>query len=441
MTRRRHTARLLGLLAVLGVLACDRVTPVAPAGSTITISVNPSRIAAEEETALVTIIVRREDGTPVNPGTQVNISTTLGTLEPEVAFTDETGVAKSNLTGDGRIGMATVSATTGAAPLMSVEVQIGSVAASITLTASKTDVSKDPPPEGEVINLLALVRDDTGAPLGGSTVNFDAGTGSLDSGGAALVTNDSGEARDTLTISRDNLAILTEAFFEITAETAGEGGALIFDVVEIFIRDVPATITLQATPAAVADVGGSTVLSAIVRDGLGDGLPGAGVNFLTDLGTLSSGGSIITTDNQGQARDTLTLTEDDISTLGSATTFNVRVQTAGLAGSLLEDTFQIRIASCRPIATFTCRQPNAGDLQVYTFDWTQSDPTGLTFDWKLRRNLTGVAEATASTQSVTHRFDFTDVYTVELSVTDPACGAGGATSFSSIEVDPPSACP
>ena len=112
---RRSRLHLLALLTLLSVFACDQVTPVAPVGSTITISVNPSRIDAQGEAALVTVIVRKEDGTPVNPGTQVNISTTLGTLDPEVAFTDETGVAKSELSGDGRIGLATVSATTGAA--------------------------------------------------------------------------------------------------------------------------------------------------------------------------------------------------------------------------------------------------------------------------------------------------------------------------------------
>ena len=83
---RRTYVHLLTLFALLSVLACDRVTPVAPVGSTITISINPSRIDAEGESAVITIIVRKEDGTPVNPGTQVNISTTLGTVDPEVAF-------------------------------------------------------------------------------------------------------------------------------------------------------------------------------------------------------------------------------------------------------------------------------------------------------------------------------------------------------------------
>ena len=197
--RRHTTIHLLTLFTVLAVFACDKVTPVAPVGSTITISVNPSRIDAEGESATITIIVRKEDGTPVNPGTQVNVSTTLGTVDPEVAFTDETGVAKSVLTGDGRIGMATVSATTGAAALVSVDVQVGSVAASITLTATPSNVPKDPQGDEGVIELLALIRDDTGAPLGGGVVNFAAETGTLASRGGPVVTNDFGEATDMLT--------------------------------------------------------------------------------------------------------------------------------------------------------------------------------------------------------------------------------------------------
>ena len=436
---RRRFLHLSALLAVLSVFACDRVTPVAPVGSTITISVNPSRIDAQGEAALVTIIVRKEDGTPVNPGTQVNVSTTLGTLEPEVTFTDETGVATSDLTGDGRIGMATVSATTGAAALVSVEVQIGSVAASITLTVTPSEIPKDPQGEA-VLDLLALVRDDTGAPLGGSVVNFRSGVGTLDSRGGGVTTDDNGQAVDILRVTRGNLSVLLEPFFTVTAQTASEGGGLIEDLVDVLISGVPATITLQATPSAIADVGGETTLSAIVRDGLGDGLAGASVNFLTDLGTLASGGSILATDAQGQVRDTLALTEGDIGTLGSATTFNVRVETAGLAGAILEDTFQIRIASCRPIATFSCEQ-NSGDPNEYRFDWTQPDPTGLELKWTGTNNTTGSTVFTAmDIPTVTHRFSATGAHTVELQVTDPNCGDPPVPSASSIQVTVPDAC-
>ncbi len=356
MRRPKALVRLLALFALLAVFACDRVTPVAPVGSTITLSINPSRIDAEGESAVITIIVRKEDGTPVNPGTQVSVSTTLGALDPETTFTDATGTAKSTLTGDGRIGMATVSATTGAAALVSVEVQIGSVAASITLTATPPNVPKDPQGDDGVIELTALIRDDTGAPLGGGVVNFETDTGSLDSRGGALVTDDLGKAEDVLRVTRDDISTLLEPFFLVSAETAIEGGSLIFDELEIDIRGVPATLTLQVTPASVLEAGtlGDPLrLTALVRDNLGDPLEGVGVNFLAEAGTLASEGRLIDTDADGRAVDLLSATQAQLELIPGQV-FTVSAETAGLGGNLLEDSFQVRIDNSEPIATFQC---------------------------------------------------------------------------------------
>jgi hypothetical protein len=366
MRRHKAVARLLALFAVLAVFACDRVTPVAPVGSTITISVNPSRIDAEGESATITIIVRKEDGTPVNPGTQVNVSTTLGEVDPEVTFTDETGVAKADLTGDGRIGIATVSATTGAAALVSVEVQIGSVAASITLTATPSNVPKDPQGDEGVIELLALIRDDTGAPLGGGIVNFAADTGTLDSRGGPVETNDLGEARDVLRVTRNDVSTLLDPFFLVSAETAIAGGSLILDELEIDIRGVPATLTLQVSPATIPEAGTGDAplrLTALVRDNLGDPLQGVGVNFLTEAGTLSSEGRLIDTDVDGRAIDFLSASKDQLDAV-PGTFFDVEAETAGLGGSLLLDSFRIQIESSDPVALFGCEVTNAAAREV-----------------------------------------------------------------------------
>ena len=83
----------LAVLVLVGLAvspACDKASPVAPAGTTITLSVNPTRINITGQ-ATVTAIVRRENGSPVNPGTVVNFSTTLGELSSNDAPTDDTG--------------------------------------------------------------------------------------------------------------------------------------------------------------------------------------------------------------------------------------------------------------------------------------------------------------------------------------------------------------
>ncbi len=419
--RRRSLLAALAPLAVVAGFACDKVTPVAPVGATITLSINPTRIAAQGEAATITAIVRKEDGTPVNPGTQVNFSTTLGVVDPEVAFTDETGVAKSTLTGDGRIGDAEVTATTGAASSVTVMVQVGSVAASITLTATPSDVPRDPQGDEGVVELSALVRDDTGAPLTGIVVNFAAEIGTLDSRGGPVVTDDLGQASDVLTVTRSNISVLTEPFFEVRAETAVEGGSLEEDVVEILISGVPADLTLQATPSVVNEAGGTLTLSALVVDGSGFPLEESRVSFLADIGTLGSG--IVPTDADGRAVDTLTLTETDVSSLGALQTFQVRAQVAGLAGSVVGDEFAVRITSCRPLAEFTCTLV-AGTL-TYQLNYSRTALPEFRFKWTLR-NAAGDEEPGSPEDFVSGPFTFSSTGTksVTLEVTNGTTASG-----------------
>lgn len=422
------------LIAVLGAPGCDKVTPVAPVGATITLSINPTRIDAQGESATVTAIIRREDGTPVNPGTQVNFSTTLGVLEPEVSTTDETGVARSTLSGDGRIGMATVAATTGAAALVETMVQIGSVAASITLTATPSDLPRDPQGDEGALSLTALVRDDTGAPLEGTVVNFASDIGTLQSTGGPVVTDDLGKAIDLLTVTRGNISVLTEPFFEVRAETAIEGGSLIEDLVQIDIRGVPAVLTLQATPSTVGDDGGSVDLLALVVDGAGFGLADTRVTFLSELGTLGAVSN--TTDSEGEARTVLSLTAADITSLGGLLDFEVRAQASGLGGSVVEDSFRIRKSSCRPSANFSCTQNGVGSKE-YTFTWLGTQKPDLIFVWRfVLPNGTVEATIPASPSSppapatVTYTFLTKAQYTVSLEVTDDADGCKATGSFS-----------
>lgn len=216
--RRLVSIAVLGVLVVIGT-ACDSVDPVAPEGSVLTISVSPTFIELNGE-ATVTVVAREPDGQPVNKGSEVFFSTTLGTID-QVVPTDENGVAEAILRGDGRAGEATVTATSGAASAaVSDPVQIGSVASFISLQVTPTVVLED---GGELL-LLALVRDDTGALLPNAVVNFGTEFGVLDSLGAGVVTNANGEASDTLTVSAADVAAAGTSF-QVSATTAGEGGA------------------------------------------------------------------------------------------------------------------------------------------------------------------------------------------------------------------------
>ncbi len=183
----------------------------------LTISVNPTFITLQGS-ATVTVIARKPNGQPVNKGSEVFFSTTLGTID-QMATTDEDGVALSTLRGDGRAGEATISATSGAASAaVSDPVKIGSLASSISLQVTPTVVLE----EGGTLSLLALVRDDTGVLLPNAVVNFGTDFGILASGGAGLVTDINGEVRDTLTVTTADVAAAGNSF-EVRAQTAGRG--------------------------------------------------------------------------------------------------------------------------------------------------------------------------------------------------------------------------
>ncbi|MEM7481295.1 MAG: PKD domain-containing protein [Acidobacteriota bacterium] len=218
--------RLLGIIAcLLGILltasACDKASPVAPAGTTLSITVTQSRISINGET-IVRVTALRMNGTPVNPGTQIRMSTTLGTIDP-IVETDANGVATASLQGDGRIGTATVTATVGAGEGATVDVEIGETAGAITLQATPSSI----PETGGRVSLLALVRNAEGQPLrnGEDLVNFQADLGTLASGGSFQDTDGQGRARDTLNVSDFEISTLAGDSFAVQALAGGAASA------------------------------------------------------------------------------------------------------------------------------------------------------------------------------------------------------------------------
>jgi PKD domain/Invasin, domain 3 len=225
---------LLLLLTLLPAAGCDKVAPVAPSGTTLTISANPARIDSPNGTSTVTVVAIRPNGTPVNPGTQIRFSTDLGTVE-EVAETDESGVARATLRGDGRIGMATISATTGGvAEAATLEVQIGTPAASINLQPNPTTIAET----GGTVQLVAVLTDSSGRPLQGRGVIFSTEVGVLRSGGAIRQTNASGQATDRLDIAPGDLTN-GQTSFTVSVQAAGgggDGGGAVTDTFEIRVQ-------------------------------------------------------------------------------------------------------------------------------------------------------------------------------------------------------------
>jgi len=79
-------------LTALGLTACDKGVPTAPAGATLVLTASPLTIPTSTGTSTITVTALRSGGQPVNPGTEIRLDTTLGTIEP-IVTTDERGQA------------------------------------------------------------------------------------------------------------------------------------------------------------------------------------------------------------------------------------------------------------------------------------------------------------------------------------------------------------
>lgn len=320
---------LAALAAVIGMATgCGKASPTAPSGSTLVLTVNPTTIVSSSGTAAATATLRLPSGNP-QPGAQVQFSSTLGTLSPALATTDNNGVAVSKLTGDGRIGMATVQAFSGAVMSSQVMVTIGAAAMTVTLQAVPATIPSTIPTGGAKVKLVALVRDATGAPVVGAQVNFTTNLGRLASGGGLVTTNSGGEATDTLTVQSTDIGNATSIMLGVDA--AGSSGALVTATfTETIITNAATSVIAEANPSTLPLAGGTVNLIALVRNGSGSPVPGAGVNFSTTLGTLASGGGILTADKNGQVTDTLTIMPQTV-----ATTASITASTPGAGSGLI----------------------------------------------------------------------------------------------------------
>jgi hypothetical protein len=335
------------VLMLLVALACEKPTPVAPAESGLSISANPTRIDIDGSTE-ITVIARKVDGTAVNPGTEITFTTTLGTITPKVALTDDRGTATATLTGDGRVGIAMVEASSGAATLAMLEIQIGAQPTSLGLQANPVRLPKD----GGSTKLVAQVLDDLGNALQNVLIRFSTEAGTLDSGGSAVPTNKQGESTDTLTLTAFDVGGVPEGFFLVSAETVDALGAPLIADFEVEIGGFVATVTLTTSPGTVSPSGGEFLLTAVVQDDSGDLVEDEGVIFSSDAGSLASAGRQQSTDADGVATDFLTLSPIDLDAFtGSAV--NVSATSVGLGNEQVVGEDQILISTSVGILTLS----------------------------------------------------------------------------------------
>jgi hypothetical protein len=242
-------------------------------------------------------VVIESAGTPVQNGTVVNFTTTLGSVDPPEAKTLN-GVATAVFNAGTISGTSQIHAFSGGTKTGSgnssgsgVSIKIGAAAASsITVSATPSSVSQS----GGTVTISAMVLDAGGNPLPGVNVSFSADTGQLSA--TTALSDSGGIARTTLT---------TTATSKVTA-TAGTA-----------TKDVTVTVSAAPSVTVAAPDSGTVGVPVVVSVTIAGGRQ---VQTLTvDFGdgaveTRSNvGGSVSFTHTYQQARGyTITATAADV---------------------------------------------------------------------------------------------------------------------------------
>jgi hypothetical protein len=247
MTKRTATTSALAIVLAMLLAACDKVPLIAPSGSAITLSANSTTVPTNGTVGLTAFVIE-SGGTPVQNGTSVRFTTTLGTITPSDAQTAN-GVAVATFNAGANSGVATIHAvsggagggsgttsggtgttTTGPTATNVVVITVGVAAVkTMAVTASPTSVG----PNGGSVTVTATALDPSGGSLSGIPVTFSADHGGVDPGVA--ITDANGQATTTLTTSVE------------TKVTASSGTATA--TATVTLRPGPG-VTIKCTPAS-----------------------------------------------------------------------------------------------------------------------------------------------------------------------------------------------
>jgi hypothetical protein len=225
-----HSARfvraLFILVSVATAAACEKSQLLAPTSSTIILSAS-TRVLPTGGSTEVQAVVTEQSGTPVQNGTTVRFTTTLGSFDPVEAQTrngiastrffagPSSGVAEIRALSGGATGGTTGTGTgTTATATNVIQITIGAAAVNtVTLRANPGSVG----PSGGTVELIATVVGENGRALEGIAVTFTANQGSLSA--ATAITNTAGEARTNLTTSVETKVTATAGTKTSTPET------------------------------------------------------------------------------------------------------------------------------------------------------------------------------------------------------------------------------
>lgn len=424
MVTHRCSSTVLGRFVVLALLvaasACDKVPLLAPTGSVISLfpaansvplngtveivaTVIENGVAATPTTGggtggggtggtttpATTTTTRAGAGTPVQNGTLVSFTTTLGTIEPREART-QNGEVRVRFIAQGQSGLATITAFSGGASSKLENLKVGSAATERLLVSASPQTLG---PSGGTAVVSARVEDSSGAGVPGVVVIFTSDAGQLSASSAT--TDASGVASVTLNTSRQT---------KVTANVAGKTA----DVTVSLNPRTGVTLTGPTTPVSAGVPATFTVgvgSSANVRDvtiDFGDG-------DRQSLGALSGS----TTVNH---------------TYRDPGTYNVRATAVEASGFSEQVGTSVSILPGQPPAvtiTASNNNPSVGETVILTAQVSGATSTVVRYEWNFGSGaIPATAETTGNRATVSYTTTGTKVVTVRVVQSSGPSGEG-----------------
>lgn len=268
LSRRTHAVvTVLGVMAVLSVFSgCDKVPLLAPTGTVISLFPAATNVPLNGQVEIVATVIENGTtstpttgtgtttaatstagaGTPVQNGTVVSFTTTIGRIEPAEARTNN-GQVRVRFIAGSLSGSATVTAFSGGASAKLEKLLVGSAAAArIAVTANPTTL----PSTGGSTEIIAHVEDEAGSALPGVPVTFTTDAGSISP--TTTTTDGSGIARSTLTSATQAVVTATTGAQtgKVTVVLAAKSGLSVAASPQSTSTGVPVTFTITTAGTA-----------------------------------------------------------------------------------------------------------------------------------------------------------------------------------------------
>jgi adhesin/invasin len=294
-------------------------------------------------------------GTPVQNGTLVTFTTTIGRIEPAEARTHNGQVTVTLFTGN-ESGTPSITAFSGGASTTNKDIKIGTAGVkTLTIAAAPSTLGSS----GGTSTITASVVNESGGPVSGVPVTFSTDNGTLSP--ATATTDANGNATTTLSTTRT-------AKVTATSGTVSTANPLTVTVnafpLAAFTMDTASPTVGTPVKFTVSPATGATISSVRIDCGNGTGTNLGPISkdtavscVYTSAGTYTAVATV--TDNSG-GTGTLTATAP-VGALG----VSITASGSGALGAITANT----------PTTFTAKFDNGAAPQVGHYTWTFSDGT------------------------------------------------------------------